>query len=312
MIDEARSRGYALLSKLLLDGVDAAMLERLGEIPVLFEALPDGGVDAQLDALAAEQHAVLSRGVPPFAGVFLDPEGLVAGAAADDLRAAYERFGFRAQRRDVSDDHLGVTLGALAFASTHAGEWEIRALLDHQLLRWLPSFAVAVGERAGFWQTVVGLVVELVSDHRAALGALPTVATPLPEPPALLGGDTGVRDIARYLCTAGACGAYLTRDDIASLGRTTEVPHGFGNRADMLENVLRAAAEYDVDAFAALGDRLAEHDRDYDALGARLTALRPWIRPWRRRLCKTRMLVGSIQAAQTDALQRITATSASS
>jgi hypothetical protein len=51
--------------------------------------------------------------------------------------------------------------------------------------------------------------------------------------------------VAAYLLTPAHSGFYLSRDDIARLGRQFHLPRGFGDRRQMLTNLLRSAAEYD-------------------------------------------------------------------
>ena len=250
-VDEATAHAYALFSRLLLSPLDRDSVSAFGAI------------DTPLDELAAAQHALLSFDVPPYAGFFLDPDGLVGGADATALVEAYRSRGFYASRQDASADHLGVTLGALAFLTRRGDREGVRMLLDDHVLRWFPAFVAAATRNAsGFWLQVVELLSALVWDHRDRLG--PSSAEPLALPeatPLIADARTGLRDIARHLCTPLASGTCITRRDIRELGRSLDVPQGFGSRTNMLENVLRAAGEYDrfPEAVARLHELLERH-----------------------------------------------------
>ncbi|MCA9705495.1 MAG: molecular chaperone TorD family protein, partial [Myxococcales bacterium] len=188
-IDElrARRRAHALLGALLVQGLDPARLEAVRALPTLAEHLPR---PVDLDALAAEHHALLGRELPPYAGVFLDDEGLVGrGKAAAILRAAHAAVGV-ACPDDPGPDHLGVALQLLAVlvdaeldARAHddaadvrtLGGWQ-RRVLDEALLPWMPPLLVALrGQPPSLWTWVVELAVGVAADHRHADGSLPTV-----------------------------------------------------------------------------------------------------------------------------------------
>lgn len=248
-------RAYLLLAELVSKGVDHHRLPQLKQIEPLAEAL---GSDPDLDALAAAHHALLSLEVFPFEGVFLDPEGLVSART----------------------DHLGVMLETLAEASPD----EARILLDEHLLRWLPAFVVAVrAHDAGFFRVVIDLALELVIAHRQSLGEPPVVHV---DSPAWLDDPShDLRAIARFLTTPAQSGFFLSRRDIAALGRRLDVPVGFGGRARMLEHLWRGAGEYDavgplIDELIALVDT-----RAYQELDDRLA---PSIASWAVKLSATR------------------------
>jgi len=93
-------------------------------------------------------------------------------------------------------------------------------------------------------------------------GPVAGTLTPAPDdPPADLLDDerTGLKDIARFLMTPAWSGLALSRDDIARLGRSAQLPRGFGDRTQMLTNLLRSAAEYD-----GLGAVLTRLDQQVD------------------------------------------------
>ena len=319
-LSQARSRAYALFSELLLDGVRAERTAKLEAIPVLAEALQAVPAEGAADELAAAHHHLFAFEVPPHQGVFLDPEGLVGGDEAEAVMAVLESAGFHGRRRDTTSDHLGVILGGLSFltgavadaqrdgqaTSAATVEARLREVMDGQLLRWLPAFAVAAARSLGagpapaFWGVVLDLIVATIADHRASLGELP----PLPDAPALLDDpSTGLRRIAHHLATAALTGSHLGRGDIAALGRGVDLPHGFGSRVDMLEHVLRAAADYDAfpAAVAKLRATLESHRAALEGLAAIHAPLAPWTGPWETRLRETDGVLARLEAPPVDA-----------
>ena len=66
-----------------------------------------------------------------------------------------------------------------------------------------------------------------------------------PAPDLLADESTGLRDIVAFLLTPPYSGLFLSRDDIGRLGRARNLPRGFGDRSQILLNLLRAAGSYD-------------------------------------------------------------------
>ncbi len=332
---EARSRAYALLARLLVEGPTRALVERVADTPLaaaLPEGLPaglaaglpagtpgaaDGGVEAALDTLAASHQALFSLEIFPYASVFMDPEVLTGGplarAFADECRGA----GFAADLPGVSPDHIGGVLGLLAFlcgaradaledgltpeAEHLAGR--ARAALDRWLLPWLAPLSAAVAERRELlWGAVVEMLVALAIDHRAALGG-PAAPPALPAPPEDPLGDpaTGLKDIARYLTTPCYSGAFLSRADLAALSRGQGTPAGFGGRLQTLNNLLRNAAEYGqlpalTAALSAALERRAAAARGLAEVGLD----RAFVAPWLARLEASQALLRALGDAAGD------------
>jgi hypothetical protein len=268
--EAARSAAYRLLASLWLDGATPDLLATLREVPELGEALPDP-FDA--DLAAAEHHRLLGLQVPPYAGVFLDDEGQIGGAPAALVLALHGRAGLPAPLAGEEADHVGHALTLLARLS---GRPELEAeTLDRALLPWLP-WLVEVVERHGgpFHRTVAALTLELALDHRRGL-----VLPPALDPPLAHGGpdpvhepSAGLRDVAAFLVAPARSGLYIARDDVRRMAAADRLPTGFGGRADALETLLRAAAEYGalqgvVDGLAALMQAGAERCAALEATG---------------------------------------------
>jgi len=291
------------MARLCLRGIDDVAWARLADLPELWAGLP---ALPERDELAVEHHTSFHLGVFPYAGVFLSSSA-EAGAWSDRVAAYYARAGFAPRLDDVSADHLGVMLAFLAFVTgaqadaCEDGREDIVARLDATVaefletcvLSWLPGLAVAVdGLGSRFWANLVIMALGTSAHHRADLRhphrpvRLPEAGSPLADP------STGLRGIAEFLLTPALAGVFLTRADIADLGRRHEVPRGFGSRAQMLTNLLRSAV--DLGQLPAVLDGLDALLRTrLDALSTLAVALslHGHIDPWRRRMHATRGIV---------------------
>jgi hypothetical protein len=304
---EARSRLYALLARMVTDGVEEPDLERIKALPALAVALP---ADPDLDLLAAAHQASLGLHVAPFAGAVLESDGSLGGPSTAAAEATWARLGLP-ERHDVPADHLGRALAALSWLSGAEADAladgrpdqvpRLRALqvdvLDAHVIGWLAPLvaAMAVGP-SRLYGAVMDLTAELVGAHRASLGGsppepiLPAVGANLDEQ------RTGLRDVARRLTTAGRAGAILTVADVAEVARQTKVPHGFGGRRQAFETLLLSAADHEkIPAVCdALRRRLAAIDARYEELGG----LGLPVGVWRARLAESSALLEQLGSAE--------------
>ncbi len=312
----ARSRAYALFSRLYRDGLAPEVLPAARAVPELAGAVPEP-FDAE--QAAADHYDLFHLNVFPYASLFLDEAGQVGGPVTDDARRWLRQAGYHAETSRESADHIGHALGLLAFISgaeadalndSRADEAMRmqrlqRRFFDEHLLWWLPAFCYATQQHSHpFYILLAGLTLDLALDHRRGLGppdeAAPANA-PLPDPSALLDdAKTGLKDIARYLTTPAWSGLYLSRAGIGRLGRAEHLPRGFGARAQMLANLLRAAADYDrldpllaqlqeiVQAWQSFYKTLAERD---------VPGLDRMIKVWLERLSLTEWMIDQIQEA---------------
>lgn len=324
----ARQRAYALLGGLLVDGLDAEGLARVRALPGLGDALPAGasaqassqsGSPNELDALAAEHQALFGHEVFPFAGVFMGADGLVGeGTAAGLVRAAHRALGLLPPC-EPNPDHLGqglrvleVLIDAERQARAHDDADDVRTLegwqrrvLDEALLPWMPPLWAALsGQPVSVWTRAVELAVGVLARHRSELGgSLPLASGPGP----FAAGDVetvldepkaGLAAVARALVTPVRSGVYLARRDLAVLARRSELPQGFGTRADVLERLLRVAAEYGQlpRMLDELRHLLEARDDAYAGLAAD-PGLAPYVPAWRRRLAGSVRLVERLRSA---------------
>ena len=248
-----------MLSRLFWQGVTPEILPVVQAAPELAAALPD---PVDFDELAAVHYRLFGMNVFPYESVFLDDSGLLGGRATDGVTRSYGRFGFAADTSGDSPDHVGRELAALAALCQAEAEaraenltpliasrrvWQ-REFLEEHLLRWLPPFALAARRQGDeLFTAVANLTLELAAHHYDELAETP--ADPgdfLPPAPDILADEkTGLKEIARYLATPAYSGLYLGREEVSRLARRLELPRGFGDRRQMLANLLRAAAQYD-------------------------------------------------------------------
>lgn len=324
----ARQRAYALLAALLLEGIDAPRLAIVRALPGLGDVLPaahdpagerdEASEPSELDGLAADHQALFGHEVFPFAGVFMGAEGLVGeGPIAGLVRAAHAAVGVE-PAAEPSPDHLGQVLRLLATladaeleARAHRDAADVQTLarwqrrvLDEAVLPWMPPlWATLAGQPTTVWTRAVELAVGVLARHRAELGGLALategpgygaapVDTVLDEPRA------GLAAVARALVTPARSGVYLARRDLEALARRSDLPKGFGSRRNVLERLLRIAAEYQ--ALPRLLDELRRlleaRDDAYAGLAAE-PGLAAYVPAWRSRLASSLRLVERLREA---------------
>lgn len=201
-------------------------------------------------------------------------------------------------------------------------------LADH-LLPWLPPFVLALRAEASLFYTALAdltlaLAAEQMEDESTANGSDSSPETQRrrngeesrgeirvsPRSSVASGAvnsevnydllddeKTGLREIAGLLTSAPLCGVYLSAGAVARLGRELGLPRGFGPRAQMLETLLRSAAQYErVPAAVAGLDRLwGQWATGYAALRDDYPHLSPALSPWLGRTAETRGLLQRIQ-----------------
>ncbi|MCX4247493.1 molecular chaperone TorD family protein [Paraliomyxa miuraensis] len=313
---EARQRAYALLSALLLEGLDEARLAWVRGLPALAERLPE---PVELDALAAEHHALFGHELFPFAGAFLGNDGLVGeGVAADVVRVAHAVVG-AACEGDPSPDHLGQGLRLMAVfveaerqARAFGDEDDVRTLmrwqqrvLDEALLPWMPPLHAALsGQPSTLWTRVVEMAIGVLAQHRATLPGLPRVSDDViaaSDTEAVLDDPrTGLSTVARVLTRPARCGIHLSRRELEAVARRCELPGGFGSRVDVLERLLRSAAEYrQLPRVVDELDRVLATRDDIHAGLEHEPGLWVHVPAWRQRVASTRRMLARLRDAAT-------------
>lgn len=255
------------------------------------------------DEVVAEEHcAVFDRDVVPLAGLFLDAEGRGGGPLVGHLARHFASLG---APTPPTPESLAAQLRGLAWLC--AAEAEAiedgkaehiarmrgmqRSWLDAVLLPWLPAFAAAVARTDRPWATALALEArDLTLQLRSELG--PAEEPELPPAPDMLDlddGGTGISDIARWLSTPAASGLFLGKHVLERLGRTVDVPRGFGGRGLMLGNLLRSASRFE--ALDSVVDGLAA---EVDAQRSQLPAGGIGA-PWHRKLDATQTVLDRLR-----------------
>ncbi len=294
---QARHYSYTLLSQLYLNGLEPDLRDYLPAIPELAAYMPEP-FDA--DEAAAAHFALFGMNLFPFESLFLDASGLLGGETSEQVGRVFRAIGFDAGPTAVAPDHIGHELAALAFLSHSEAQaldyvpnlvaslrTQQRTLLEEHLLRWLPALVVTVRREANpFYTAVADLTLALVADHYAALldGTPPrAIGFALPTQPDVLAGDgSGLKEIAAVLVAPPLSGVFLGRDQISRVARALALPRGFGDRVQLLTNLLRTAVQYDLFAAVvqALFETVGAWQQAYRAIGAAHPALVPFLAPW--------------------------------
>lgn len=315
----ARHHSYLLVSRLFLDGLTTDLIPTLRQIAALAAFLPS---TFDVDEAAATHYELFGLNIFPYEAVFLEVGARgsaiqLGGPATQRVEQHLQEANYPLPSGDVSADHVGHELGLLAHLSAaEAGAWKEgrdekarriqlrqRDFLQAHLLRWLPSLVQAIKEHGQpFYTALSDLALELVQDHALALPLSETVASFLQNnpPPSLQDEKTGLRQIARYLSTPSHSGIYLSRKAIGARARDLGLPHGFGGREQMLENLFRAAVQYDSlrPLLGALDNVVLRWQDAYQQVF--VDDLHRFVQPWLARVAATHALLHEMEAMSED------------
>ena len=287
---------YSLLSACLGGGPGEGRVALLRASPLLDEAL---GAYPSLEAVEVDHEHAFGFNAPPVAGAFLDPTRRAGGDWGDRLAAAYVRIGFTPRLTGPGPEHLSTLLEALATVRVDG------AFLDAHVLSWLPLVSIAVRRLQRPYPTALLEQVEgLVLLHRSDLVEPVSAAFDLPDADLdLEDPETDLRAIAEWLATPARCGVYLTRADLARIGGGRRVPRGFGDRGQLLVNLLRSAACFDA-LDGVVGDLEAVLDAWLEAFTApRYSEIAEALAPWTTRAGETRDRLGALRGRAAEAAE---------
>ncbi len=255
----ARQHGYLLCGRLLLEGLTPELLPFVQQIPELATAVPPAYDD---ESAAVHYQNIFGFNLFPFQSIFLDRSGLVGGQETKRVQQFLGKVGYEGVS-DVDADHMGQLLLCLAALCEDGGQQarqQQAELLGQHLLRWLLPFTCALKlQKRDFYTALADLLLIFVADHAQDLAEELTRQRPytLPQPPAILNDKkSGWKEIAAFLLTPMATGIYLGRDMIGALARQFKLPRGFGDRQQMLVNLIQSAIVYD-----SFGEAMMELER---------------------------------------------------
>lgn len=304
----ARSRSYRLFGRILKDGITLADVPTLKAIPKLAPAL-QGEID-QNEAAADHQH-LFRFNIFPHESIFLDPAGLLGGPVGEEVLSAYRQAGYSTEVSSDQADHIGYELGFLSFlCDQEAQAWQASeqdlanqlASLQHEflsqhLLRWLPPLVLTIRQQENAFYTALANLVFSLSISHPDLADKSDMGFSLPEPPDILSDDNaGLKEIITHFLTPAYSGFYLGRDDVSRLARRRSLPRGFGSRRQMLQNLLRSAANYDEmeSVFHEVGLLIAHWRTAYiDLISDQPVSF--FVEPWLAQLAGTSAMLETMQ-----------------
>lgn len=322
--EAARARGllYGLLQQLYLRGLYAETVSSVQAIPDLAATLPAAAKVAQpdqrvLDQLAASHQELFYFHIFPYESIFLGTTGLLGSDSSDTVLSEYQRVGYEPSTQASAIDHLSEQLGVLAHLSlAEADAWEDQQMatakrminaqhvfLQNHLLRWFAPCLIAIERQNDpFFANVAAVTRELLSDHYHTLtltgngteAADAQAVWSLPEKPALLDDPkTSLKDIANFLTIPAYSGLFISRHLINRLGRVHQLPRGFGSREQMLTNLLRTAAQYELlpALLGALQEELTIWQQHYQTIGDDDPQLQGFIAPWQFAIGETKTIL---------------------
>lgn len=268
---EATALGFHALADLVHGGVGGRVAAWCAEVPGLAETV--AGLDP---SSAAELHTrVTLLEAPPFASLYLHPQGLLSG--------------------EIASDHAAAHLSALGHLVGSEDPGAARAAA--RLLRWLPAWVAALAEvaGAGVYREGGDLAVAMAA---GVAGGGTDEAWTLEGEPVALGADVGVDEIARALCVPARAGGFLVPSAIRAIGRALELPRAIGpSRAAELGDLFRAAAHFRrvPELCAALDARFAGFGARWEEVASQGAAA--CAAPWLARIERTRAVLRDVAAA---------------
>lgn len=318
-----------LLGHFWLEEVQPADLPTIAALPELTAALPQTNQTA-LSGLAVEYQRLFGFNLPPYESLFIDPSVMLLAPATARVQTLYRQAGWTppAQLRVGAPDHVGLELLALAELKAKA---EVEAkeeivglgyrLQTEHLALWAPAFILTLRRLNPhpFYAILGDLTLELLLATLPADLPFSLLANPfpvLPPPPVYkdrlnldleveenmdfsqeISGETetglGLRELVKRLLTPCEAGLFLTREDLARINRSLDLPSVMGERASMLEVLFRQAGEYGL--VPALLDHLhhllADTDAAYLGWAEEYPAWTPYAQAWRKRVAATQAIL---------------------
>ncbi|MHB1487506.1 MAG: molecular chaperone TorD family protein [Acidimicrobiales bacterium] len=220
-----------------------------------------------LTALTAHEHTELFvMSLPPYAGIYLGPEGKLGGEGADRVAGLWRTLGLGPP---PDADHLGALL--LLYAelgeAAHQSALDVtRQRLEHirvamfweHLWSWMPAYLDAAAyERGGTdaWVDLARRVIWREAQSTPSAGGLPLALRSAPEP---INSESDYQELLDAATVPVRTGFILTRGDIASAAAAL----GLGLRRGERRFALKAMFEQDPGATLTW---LAGHARGWES-----------------------------------------------
>jgi TorA maturation chaperone TorD len=268
------------------------LLRALGAVADAPAAARAAGPALGLEPVSDAEHTgVFVLNLPPYASVYLGPDGALGGEGADRVAGFWRAIGITPP---AEPDHLSALLGlhaSLGEAALDARRPATAAALTRSqaslfwehLWPWLPGYTVAVTDLAApalaGWARLAGRVIAAESRMQPACPRLPLALRQAPPAPA----GAGIGALTAALTTPVRSGLILTRHRLA-LGAGEA---GVGQRIGERRFTLRAMLEQDPAATLRWLTREAGRWQQRHARGAPDETSR-W---WAARAGRTRQLL---------------------
>jgi TorA maturation chaperone TorD len=255
----------------------------------------------------ADHTEVFVLSTPPYAGIYLGPDGALGGEGADRVAGFWRAIGVTPP---AEPDHLAALLGLYACLGEATADTRSEvtaatlrrsqaALLDEHLWPWLPCYFDAVTDgpvqALATWARLANHALNYERPERSAVDAPATEPTQgrlplaLRAAPAGLTGDARLQDLVDALVTPVRSGMILTRPRLAVGAQQIGVGHRIGERRFALRAVLEQEPAGALAWLAAEAHRweLRHAVRGTDAAS----------RWWASRAARTRRALGDSSAA---------------
>lgn len=297
-----------------MEGITPEIVPLISDIPELAETLGENGNSINWEEMAADHYQLFGMNVYPYESCFLEPERNPGADVSRSVLEFYSQSGFQSSNEE-SPDHIAVELELLGFLTNTErnylleGNFEevekIRAVqvefIDRHLVYWLPQFVFAVSRQNihPLYNQTAELMLDVILEQRKLIGGgTDNQRVELPPVPKILeDSNTGLRDIVTFLLTPVYSGFFLSHKDIVQLGKQMNIPHGFGDRQQVLLNLLRNSINFDN--FGVLLSNLIQIIEDwkimYQQMEDSLFGSNNLNLEWLARLENTRQLVLSIK-----------------
>ena len=260
------------------------LLRALGAVPDSPAAARYVGPALGLDPVSDVEHTeAFVLNCPPYAAIYLGPQGAIGGEGADRVAGFWRAIGITPP---AEPDHLAALLGLYARLgeaaagarrpATAAALAQSQAVLfwEH-LWPWLPGYLDAVADLAvPSLTTWTGLVRRAIAaEYRAkppcprqplALRAAPPAAVPAagPEAGPGAGPEAGPRDLVEFVTIPVRSGLILTRRRLAEGAGRAGVGFRIGERRFALRAMLEQDPRAAVAWLAGEADRWQQRHRD--------------------------------------------------
>lgn len=288
---QAYANTFGLLSRLFGQGPTPELRAHL-------EALPDLSDCLDLEDAGARHFDLFGHNIHPYQGVFLHPDAGLDGPRTDQLLRDYLTAEF-APSSGERPDHISSLLACLQqlLLPTQPSTFQpanVQQFLDQHLLPWSAPLTLAIRYHdIPCYIALSQLTFDLLAALRAEFPSEPSPPELPPQKAPLSDPRTGLKKIASHLLVPAATGLYFSPRAIQDLARAQKLPRGFGGRLQMLTNLLRNAAQYDL--LGEVLDQIEIHGQKwvsgYEDLTARQPYLAPFIEPWQTRTQQTMSMV---------------------